>query len=155
MSVMPMKFWGSWPILGGDRLPYFRGFYSLLSQEDESNDLSTFDLCRGPHFTLILVASDYDQAPAFTEAIKVTQLSLSEVGLVVVLVVLTEQDREKWKDFGALHSVGIHSIRDRETFCATFGSISLVLVRPDMHIGYIEGLGQKSKLNTYLKRLVR
>ena len=46
----------------------------------------------------------------------------------------------------------VYSPDDRAEFVRSFGIESgLVLIRPDMHVGYIEQKGQRSRLAEYVK----
>jgi 2-polyprenyl-6-methoxyphenol hydroxylase-like FAD-dependent oxidoreductase len=152
MSQLPLKLWGSWPLVGGDRLPYF----SFYNQKEEER--STFDFVRGPHWTYILLAKSAEELASATPVPSI----LHKLDLKCKAIITHGSENEAAADSSTMESiipnpelVRVKS-KDQADFIKAFGLCSgVILTRPDGYVGYIEAKGQESKLEEYLLRIVQ
>lgn len=140
VSNLPMKLVGSWPLLAGDRFPYF-----------QFENMSTFDFLRGTHFSLMFVSTSKDEMKKTLDSLQNVQLHIK-----VVLVISCNDETEQWQEFAALHNAEVVLLleKDKAAFEKVFGKIGTVLVRPDGYVGYIEAVGRESKLKAYMEGIL-
>ncbi|QDZ24480.1 FAD-binding oxygenase [Chloropicon primus] len=142
LSVLPRKFFGSWPLQAGDRLPFLK----------LEKGTTTLDLVRGPHFTVLFLASSTAAAEELCSEVVLKQLEVLKEGAGLKSFLLScHQDCRGPPGIESL------AIADPADFKRKFGGITdgMLLVRPDKYIGYMEALGMKSRLSEYLERLFK
>lgn len=159
-EVLPWKPWRSWPLHAGDRLPF-------LTLASTGKSTTTLDLKRGTSFVLVLFCSSEGAADLLLSGLDAAREALEPIaagpGLEVSMIVdfmlkadATADDLCSHASSPAASALSLFRVEDSADFKQKFGlKDGIALVRPDGYVGYLEALGMKSQLSSYVRRLTK